>query len=270
MYGTISGQQLLQNFASSPKFALLASDFSALITTTLAQVIDELCFYVIGVLQPAQGTCYSSGTTFVIQGYNMFSLGTPKCRWQEVGTSNYIYTDATINATDVKLPYEPGDVGLVICAAPVVNADLNAYLEVSRDGTYFTNNQYSVLIRSNCSAPVTLVCPNASIAAVFSACNMSDFNGHCSPTCLQASDDLGAAFQAHSIYPAFSTQDITNCMSNYPSPASLTSTDKAQIIDKTAAGQGPCSAKADQQTTSSANVAGLFLSLSALISLALS
>jgi hypothetical protein len=268
-FGTINGETLLIDFASSPRLALLATNFATLISVTLAQVVDSLCYYVMSVVQPLQGTCYTSGTMFVIKGYNMFAMGQPKCRWQQVGTQNFLYTNATITITNETVGIEPGIVGLVTCPAPAVTVDVyNAYLEVSRDGNYYTNNQYSVLIRSNCSAPVTEICPNSTIAAVFSACTAADFqdNGHCSSNCSQASDALAASFQAQGIYPAFTQPQITSCIINYPS--SLSAAVKSAIAMKTAPGKSPCTAAL---VTSPAEVAtSSFLCLVALLSVALS
>jgi hypothetical protein len=232
---------MLLNFASSPRMAFSAVDFNYLVTTTTKEVLDLLCFYVIDIDQPKSASCQSSGTMFVIRGYNVFAIGTPKCRWQQVGTQNYLFTSATMNVTSEKFGTEPGTVGYVMCPAPVVTSDpFNAYLEVSRDGTYYTNNQVSVLLRNNCSAPPPPnPCPNASIASLFANCIASDFNSVCSAGCAAVSQGFGYAWSAQGIYPAFTSQEIQDCISNYPS-SSLTLADKVLIGSRSGPGRSPC------------------------------
>jgi len=243
--GALTGLQLLQDFASSPRFAFFSPDFSVLVNETLTQVLDLLCFYVIDVQSPLPASCYSGGAVFTVKGYNFFPMGslggTPQCRWQQVGTSNFLYTNANISVTNQTYGNEPGVVGLVTCPAPLVTVDpYNAYLEISRDGTYYTNNQYSVLLRADCTAPVPAPpCPNATIAALFSTCNATDFKIGCSLNCNNAAMALEAAFQAQSIYPNFTPQQIKVCIANVPSPT-WASTDKDLLSARTAPNQNPC------------------------------
>jgi hypothetical protein len=214
--GPISGRNLLLNFSSAPQFAFLATDFNTLISTTLDQVLDLLCFFAIQVMTPAPGTCASTGTPFVIKGYNVFPMsGGPRCRWQEVGTSNYLYTTATINTTTETFgnPPDPGTVGYVHCPAPAVTKDpFLAYLEISRDGVYYSNNQISVLVRPNCSAPLLAPCPNASIVALYHACKPTDFEGSCSSLCRVASNYLGTQFAAQGGFDAFDVPTLKKCL----------------------------------------------------------
>jgi len=257
-YGPITGATLLKDFSSAPQMAFLPSDFNVLVNQTLASAIDVLCFYVISVVSPARATCYTGGTTFIIKGYNFFpTQGQPMCRWQQVGTQNFLYTNAVINVTNTVFQNLPGVVGLVSCPAPVVTTDLfNAYLEISRDGTYFTNNQYSVLLRINCNAPIPPPpCPNATIATLFSTCNSTDFASGCSQACLIASNALGYAFQAAGIYPDFTSAQIAACIQGYPS-TQLTSSEKSLISSLSSPGQGPCTPRA---TTSGAGSAAMSL-----------
>jgi hypothetical protein len=262
-YGVITGSTFLRNLASSPRFAFSAADFNYLVTTTTQEVLDLLCFYVIDVDQPKRQACSSSGTMFVIRGYNVFEMGSPKCRWQQVGTSNYLFTNATINVTSEKFETEPGIVGYVMCPAPPVPSDpYNAYLEISRDGTYYTSNQFSVLLRNDCRAPPPPApCPSASIAALFDACKASDFVSTCSAGCEAVSNIFGYAWKAQSIYPDFTAQQIKDCITNQPS--SLTLDDKLLISSRSGPGKGPCTSPTPAPATNGAStpMASLMLAL---------
>jgi len=257
-FGSITGATLLRDFSSAPQMAFLPADFNVLVNQTLASAIDLLCFYVISVLSPARATCYTGGTMFLIKGYNFFpTQGQPMCRWQQVGTTNFLYTNATINVTNTTFLNLPGVIGLVSCPSPVVTTDLyNAYLEISRDGTYFTNNQYSVLLRTDCSAPMPPPpCPNSTIDTLFSTCNSGDFSAAgCSQNCLIASNALGYAFQAAGLYPDFTSAQIAACVNGYPS-TQLTTSDKSLISTRTSPGNGPCTPHAP--TTSGAGSAAM-------------
>lgn len=215
-----------------------------LVNETLTQVLDLLCFYVIDVESPLPSSCYSGGTIFVVKAYNFFPMGgKPQCRWQQVGTSNFLYTDAIINVTSQTYENEPGVVALVSCPAPVVTVDpYNAYLELSRDGTYYTNNQISVLVRANCKLPFpSPPCPNATIAAFFSACNATDFAVGCSSACSNAGVALQISVQAEGVFPDFTPQQIKSCMENVPS-VTWTTGQKDLVSARTAANQNPCNA----------------------------
>jgi len=270
-YGSVTGRELLTRFASDPKMAFFPQNFTALVTETLGQVLDMLCFYLIDVDSPGRSSCQSSGTTFVIRGYNFFSLGNPKCRWQEVGTQNYLYTDATVTATNFTVPGVPGTVGLITCQAPVVPTDpYNAYLEISRDGTYYTNNQYSVLLRADCSAPIPpRQCPNATVAAVFQACTPADFQTQCSDACKNASGALGQAFAGQGVYlPAFNATQIRDCISsNFPTAAPWTDAVKAVMIARSGPSKGPCVVPPPPALTGGAGCLSISLFLTVCLSL---
>jgi hypothetical protein len=252
-YGAISGTNLLRNFASAPQFAFLATDFAVLVNETLKQVLDLLCFYTIQIVTP-EFECATSGTMFVIKGYNVFSMGTPKCRWQEVGTSNYFYTDAFINATNEVFSNEPGTVGLVNCPAPMLTKDLNVYLEVSREGTYYTNNQISVLLRKDCSILLTPECPNSTIINVLRVCTPADLTSGCSAVCTSATEFLARDFKAMGPYAAFSDQQIKACIA-----AIQTTTFTPAQKDQIAAAKGnPCANPTGATNTAWTPVTSLF------------
>jgi len=225
--------------------AYFPTDFNVLITTTLAQVLDMLCFYLIKVESPPSSSCYGSGTPFVIRGYNFFSLGNPKCRWQQVGTGNYLYTAATVNSTNITVPPDIGTIGLISCPAPTVTTDpFNAILEISRDGYYYTNNGLSVLLRNDCSAPIPpRVCPDSTVTSLFATCTPQDFTSNsCASACLNISNSIGFTFADQGTYiPAFNSSQIRDCLTKgYPTNPSWTPAILSTIISRSGPGVGPC------------------------------
>lgn len=259
--GSSTNQALLNNYSSAPRMSFTASTFSALVNVTLPQVLDQLCFYAIS----GASNCTGATQTYTVKAYNFFPLQAfPKCRFQEIGTSNYYYSNATITMTNQTFLNESGTVSFVSCPAPVVPYDFAAFLEISREGHYYTSNEYQTTVRRQCNVTSKPICPGSVLQTFFNACTEGDLeNRTCSADCAAASTALGNAFLPD--FYLFDNASIAECINNFP--GDLSTAVRAFVVSLTAPGVGPCpKANPPNPTTSGANTlaAGLLVLLPAL------